>query len=327
MPIHLGSLALTPLDELTGLGETRDVDRPKDLGNLGDVVRRTEVLCKLGGDLLVPHAGRDGDGDGRADGRPQVQHRHGDAHVLVRDRGLHGDVRRRDGDGAADADEDLRRDEHAVGGLLGRVVREADPAACQPWSSPRSVSHSHAAHGETADLQDLVPVGDAHDDAREDRQAAHGDGDGIAKVAVLLVGPVDDDPHPREEVGVDKVAREKVEEVDGEACELAVSPCRGVRRSSRADTHKGPVEHAPRHDRVLGVESVPHAPGDEQNSPNNQHGDERGCDQSRPILCARGRDARFVYPPTAVVLSVMGVKSSANEKPMSKKPNRLNREM
>lgn len=82
----------------------------------------------------------------------------------------------------------------------------------------------HDTDDETGELEELVAVGVALDEAGKDGETAETDSHNVAKVRVVPVAPVGlDDVHPGHVVRVDEVSGEVVQEVDGDAAELMLS--------------------------------------------------------------------------------------------------------
>jgi hypothetical protein len=87
------------------------------------------------------------------------------------------------------------------------------------------------------------------------------------------------DYQPRRPVGIGKVSREEVIEIN--QSNISIRP-----QSTGNDSHgtdQGPVDDPLRHDRVPSEEPIPNAPADQQQPTNNQQ-----CDHTRILVSSIG---------------------------------------
>lgn len=135
---------LTPLDQLARLGDSCNIDRPKDLCQLGSVVCRSDVLFESSRNLLVPHRGGDGDRDRASERADQVENGRGDRHILMRNGTLHSDIRRHHRDGTSETDQRLRADEYRRSGTFRGIVDETHAAVIRAPSVVVSMARDFA---------------------------------------------------------------------------------------------------------------------------------------------------------------------------------------
>lgn len=131
----------TNFGHLEASGRDRVVDGSNVLG--GD--QTVELCLEVAGHAVCPDGRGDGRADGTAEAGPEGEDGDGAGHVGVRDRGLGGDLRADDREGAlkhrerlvmmskgerkimkthSETDQDLRHDEGGVGGVVARGVED-----------------------------------------------------------------------------------------------------------------------------------------------------------------------------------------------------------
>lgn len=187
-------------------------------------------------------------------------------------------------------------------------------------------------------------MGEPLNEADKDGQTAHSYLDGVHEECVITrlstvssreaasrrraatYRPVHDHPSPRREVGIDEVAREKVTEVDANASGLIFIShrldgrrLRGTRTKVLLRTRLGIMGYAAKKksQTAQAMNSTP---------PTTSMAMRDAADDQTFIRAMKPLCSRFLYPPTAVVLSVMGASRQTKANPIRRKPSTFNRE-
>jgi hypothetical protein len=149
------------------------------------IVNVADILLEIGRYLPVPNSSRYSDRNGATDRTPKIEYSDGDSHILMWYRSLYSDVGCRDNDSPTDTGKYLRADEDSRGWFGGREVYKGDTTGSSGMKTASRAADSQNPDTTSNDLQDLVSMGDSLDDTNDNRQTAHGDGNGIHEESVV----------------------------------------------------------------------------------------------------------------------------------------------